>query len=266
MDNIPLKSSLGLVQRLSILVALLMTAASLAGLLFPAVVYPTADLRHAFLANDVVNLLIGLPVLLGALWAVRKGSLRGLLFLPGMLFYVTYNAIAYAFAMPLTWKFGLFLTLAILSGLAITLLFSRLDIPAIGQRLSGRVAERLCGGVLAGFGALFFLRGIAQLAQGAVSGAEGAVVLADLFTASFWVIGGILLWRKHPLGYASGAGLLCQASMLFVGLLVFFILQPFVSGIPFPIEDFVVIFVMGLIVFVPFGMFVRGMPAPRRAP
>jgi hypothetical protein len=257
-DNLPLKSSLGLVQRLSILVALLMAAASLAGLLFPAVVYPTADLRHAFLANDVVNLFIGLPVLLGALWTVRKGSLRGLLFLPGALFYVTYNAIAYACAMPLTWQFGLFLTLAILSGLAITLLFSRLDIPAIGQRLSGKVAERLCGGVLAGFGALFFLRGIAQLAQGAVSGAEGAVVLADLFTAPFWIIGGILLWRKHPLGYASGAGLLFQASMLFVGLLMFFILQPIVSSIPFPLADFVVILVMGLIVFVPFGMFVSG--------
>jgi hypothetical protein len=261
MDNLPLKSSLGLVQRLSILVALLMAAASLAGLLFPAVVYPTADLRRAFLANDVVNLLIGLPVLLGALWTAHKGSLRGLLFLPGALFYVTYNAIAYAFAMPLTWQFGLFLTLAILSGLAITLLFFRLDIPAIGQRLSGKVAERLCGGVLAGFGALFFLQGIAQLAQGAVSGAEGAVVLADLFTTPFWVIGGILLWRKHPLGYASGAGLLFQASMLFVGLLVFFILQPIVSGVPFPMADFVVILVMGLIVFVPFGLFVNGMPA-----
>jgi hypothetical protein len=166
----------------------------------------------------------------------------------------------------LTWQFVLFLTLAILSGLVITLLFSRLDIHAIGQRLSGRVAERLCGGVLAGFGALFFLRGIAQLAQGAVSGAEGAVVLADLFTAPFWVIGGILLWRKHPLGYASGAGLLFQASMLFVGLLVFFILQPIVSGVPFPMADFVVILVMGLIVFVPFGMFVRGMPSSQPVP
>jgi hypothetical protein len=264
MDNLPVKSSLGLVQRLSILVALLMAVASLAGLLFPAVVHPTADLRRAFLANDVVNLLIGLPVLLGALWTVRKGSLRGLLFLPGALFYVTYNAIAYAFAMPLTWQFGLFLTLAILSGLAITLLFSRLDIPAIGQRLSGRVAERLCGGVLAGFGALFFLRGIAQLAQGAVRGAEGAVVLADLFTAPFWVIGGILLWRKHPLGYACGLGLLFQASMLFVGLLVFFLLQPFLSTLPFRMEDFVVIAVMSLVCIIPFGMFVRGMLASQR--
>lgn len=242
---------------LSAFVVLLLAVTSLGGLFFPSFVYPTADLRHAFLANDVVNLLIGLPVLLGATMSARKGNLRGQLFLPGALFFVTYNAIAYTFALTSTWRFIPYLILALLSGLAIVLWLSRLDIPAIGQRLSGKVAERLCGGVLAGFGALFFLRGLAQLVQGTVSGAEWAVVLADLFTTPFWVIGGILLWRKHPLGYATGAGLLFQASMLFVGLLVFFILQPFVSGVPFPLADFVVILVMGLVVFVPFGRFVQ---------
>jgi hypothetical protein len=243
---------------LSALVALLLVVTSLAGLLFPAVIYPTEELRHAFLANDVVNLLIGLPVLLGSMWFARKGSPRGGLFLPGALFFVTYNAIAYTFALTSTWRFVPYLTLALLSGLAIVLWLLRVDGSAVRDALNGKVAERLCGGVLAGFGALFFLRGLAQLVQGTVSGAEWAVVLADLCTTPFWVIGGILLWRKHSLGYASGAGLLFQASMLFVGLLVFFILQPFVSGAPFPLADFMVVLVMGLMVFVPFGMFVRG--------
>jgi hypothetical protein len=35
-------------------------------------------------------------------------------------------------------------------------------------------------------------------------------------------------------------------------------LQPFVAGVSFPLEDFIVILVMGLVVFVPFGRFVRG--------
>jgi hypothetical protein len=47
--------------------------------------------------------------------------------------------------------------------------------------------------------------------------------------------------------------------MLFVGLLIFFILQPFVTGAPFPLVDFVVILVMGLVVFIPFGLFWRGL-------
>jgi hypothetical protein len=243
---------------ISYVVALLMIVASLAGLFFPSVVYPTESLRRAFLANDVVNLLIGLPILLVSMRLARSGRLIGLLFWPGALFYVTYNYIAYAVAMPWTLPFVLFLSLVILSAYAIFCLFSSMDLATVQSQLKGKVTERLCGGVLAGFGALFFLRGVAQLIQGTVSGAEEAVVIADLFTMPFWVIGGLMLWSKRPFGYASGAGLLFQASTLFIGLLVFFILQPFVSSVPFPLADFVVILVMGLICFIPFGIFVRG--------
>ena len=60
------------------------------------------------------------------------------------------------------------------------------------------------------------------------------------------------------MGAASLTSLLFQASMLFIGLLAFFLLLPMVAGVPFPMEDFVVILVMGLICFVPFALFVRG--------
>jgi len=43
-----------------------------------------------------------------------------------------------------------------------------------------------------------------------------------------------------------------------IGLLVFFVLQPFLTATPFPLADFVVIFVMGLVCFIPFALFVRG--------
>jgi hypothetical protein len=49
--------------------------------------------------------------------------------------------------------------------------------------------------------------------------------------------------------------------MLFAGLLIFLVLQPFVAGVAFPLEAFVTILVMGLLVFVPFGLFMRGLIA-----
>ncbi|MBN2386434.1 MAG: hypothetical protein JXB85_05400 [Anaerolineales bacterium] len=73
----------------------------------------------------------------------------------------------------------------------------------------------------------------------------------------------MILWRRQAFGYVTGAGLLFQASMLFVGLLVFFILQPLGANVPFRLEDFVVMLVWGLICFVPFGLFLRGLVAPR---
>jgi hypothetical protein len=238
--------------------ALLMTALSLAGLLFPLAIYPSEDLRQSFLTNDVVNLMIGLPVLLGALWLARRGKLPGLLGLPGALFYVTYNSIACAAAMPLTWPFFVHLAVAILSGLAIFRHLSSVDGAAVQVQLQGRVAERLGAGVLMGFGALFFLRAVAEFFDGAANWAAFGVLVADGLTTPFWILGGLSLWRKQPLGYVSGAGLLFQASMLFVGLLVFFILQPFAAGVTFRLADFVVILVMGWVVFVPFGLFLRG--------
>lgn len=254
-----LTRNLSAVFTLSIVVAVMMTALSLAGLLFPMSLYPGEDLRQSFVSNDVVNLVIGLPILLGALWLLRRKHLLGLLGLPGALFYVTYNSIAYAAAMPLTWPFFIHLGLAILSAAAIFRLLSSVDGAAVQARLQGRVVERFGAGVLMGLGSLFFLRAVAEFFDGAVNWAAFGVLVADGLTTPFWILGGLYLWRKQPLGYVSGAGLLFQASMLFVGLLVFFILQPFVAGVPFPLEDFVVILVMGLLVFVPFGLFVRGL-------
>ncbi len=248
---------------LSLVVALLLTLASVAGLLAPHTLYPTEELRHSFVSNDVVNLALGLPLLLGALALTRRGKLLGLLFWPGALFYVTYNSIAYAVAMPLTWQCALYLALVGLSVYAIVRLLKGIDGATVQARLQGRVAERFGAGALMGFGVLFFLRATAEFFDGAAGMPEFGVLVADGLITPFWILGGLYLWRKQPLGYVAGTGLLFQASMLFVALLVFFILQPFVTGVPFPVEDFVVILVMGSVCFVPFGLFVRGIAKTR---
>jgi len=41
-------------------------------------------------------------------------------------------------------------------------------------------------------------------------------------------------------------------------LIVFLLIQPVLTDAPFAIVDVVVILVMGLVCFVPFGLFVRG--------
>ena len=80
-----------------------------------------------------------------------------------------------------------------------------------------------------------------------------------------WVIGGVLLWRHKEFGYVTGLGLLFQASMLFIGLIIFLLLQPFLTTAPFVLADVVVIFIMGLICFIPFALFVRGVASNRNS-
>ncbi len=253
----PLTRLLPSLQALALVVALLLAATALAGLLFPSALYPTEALRQAFLANDVVNLLIGLPILLGSVWAARRGRLLGRLVWPGALFYTLYNASAYAVALAPAAPFLAYLALAALSAFGVFRWVTSLDAPAVQRQLAGRVPEQLAGGVLAGLGSLFCLRALSQVVS-APTGPELGVLVADLLTTPWWVIGGILLWRRQALGYAAGLGLLFQGSLLFVALLVFFLLQPLVTAAPFALTDFVVIAVMGLACFVPFGLFLRG--------
>lgn len=109
--GLPIRHNLGLVYVLSFIVVFLMSAASVAGLLYRAGVYPTDESLRTFLPNDVVNLFVGVPIVLGSMWLARRGGLIGLLLWPGALFFVLYNYIVYVFAMPLNASFVLHLAL-----------------------------------------------------------------------------------------------------------------------------------------------------------
>jgi hypothetical protein len=49
--------------------------------------------------------------------------------------------------------------------------------------------------------------------------------------------------------------------MLFIALIVFLLLQPLLTAALFAIADVIVIFVMGLVCFIPFVLFARGVVA-----
>jgi hypothetical protein len=266
--SLPIKRNLALAYALSSLIAILMAAASVAGLMYRTVIYPTDELLQSFVSNDVVNLVIGLPMLLGSMWLAWRGKLMGLLFWPGALFFVLYNYIIYVFAMPLNVAFLLHLVLVTLSVYTLVGLVASIDGKAVQQRLTGAVSERLAGGVLAGFGLLFFLLGIGAVVnaltnQMLIAETELASYITESLIAPALVVGGVLLWQHKEFGYVIGLGLLFQASMLFIGLIIFLLLQPLLTTAPFTLVDVVVVFVMGLICFIPLALFVRGVLSRR---
>ncbi|HEX2729423.1 MAG TPA: hypothetical protein VHM16_06675, partial [Rubrobacteraceae bacterium] len=207
----------------------------------------------------------------GSMWLARRGKLVGLLLWPGALFFLLYNYIVYVFAMPLNVAFLLHLTLVTASVYTLIGLVAGIDGQAVRQRLAGAVPEGLAGVVLAGMGLLFFLRVIAVIVdalirQTPIAGTELALHVSDLLITPAWIIGGVLLWRRKEFGYVTGLGLLFQASMLFIALIIFLLLQPFLTTAPFVLADVVVIIVMGLICFIPFALFARGVVSKRNPP
>ena len=260
---LPIKNNLRDSFLITLIITLIMTIASVGGIIFPSVIYPTEEMLRTFIPNDVVNLIIGVPILLGSLWLTRRGKLIGLLFWPGALLYVLYNYLAYIFGLPFNALYLLYLLLVALSAYTVIGLVASINGSSVQKALNGRVPERFAGGVTAGFGLLFSLRVVAVMIlaivnQTSIKPTELSVLIADFLIGPAMIIGGIMLWRRKALGYVSGLGLLFQSSMLFIGLIIFMILQPLITTAPFNLTDVVVVFIMGLICFIPFGLFIRG--------
>jgi hypothetical protein len=248
---------------LSSLVAALMAAVSLGGLLYPKAIYASDELLGSYLANDVANLFIGLPILLVATWRSRRGKLAGLLLWPGALLYVLYNYTAYLLGVPPGLITSAYLLLVLVSLYLLWVLLKNIRGHAVGEQLAESVPVKSAGWVLAVFGGLFLLRAIAVIAQASTSQTnlpsnEIGTLVADLVLSPLWIAGGVSLLRRKPFGYASGLGLLFAACTLFVGLIVWLLLGPVITGAPLALFDVLVVTLMGMICFIPFGLFLRG--------
>lgn len=245
------------------IVAVLMAGLSLAGLLIPEWLYPLDDLiRQSYRTNDLINLLLGLPILLLPMWFTRRGNFFALLCWPGALLYNLYNYTAYVFGLPFSLSTVFYAAIALLSIYGVYDLLSSVDGNAILVQMEGVVPRRLGSVLLMLFAVGFILRSLGLLFQFAMgqqdlSMADIGVLVADLLLSAFAVGSGILLLRRHPLGYASSVGLLFAISMLFFGLLLLFIVQPLLTDTPFLLGDFLVVALMTVVWIIPAGIYLR---------
>lgn len=266
--KLPLKNEISSAQSLSLIVTVLMGLMSLAGLIFQARIYPSEEVIQSLLANDVVNLFIGVPILLISMWLTKRSELIGLLLWPGALVYVLYNYIAYVFGMSFQLISIAYLALVLLSAYAVFDLLKSIDEKSVQAQLSGAVPEKIAGWVLIVFGVMFIFRAISIIAdaaanQSSLQVSEIGTLIADLIISALWIAGGSCLLRRKPLGYVSGLGLLFAGSTLFIGLILFLLLQPVLTDAPFSLTDVIVVFIMGLICFLPFGLYLRGVVRSR---
>jgi len=267
--HLPVTRDLTLAYAISLAVALLMTVASVAGLSYRAAIYPTDELLLSFIPNDVLNLVVGLPILLGSMWLARRGKLIGLLCWPGALFYVLYVYVLYLIGMPFNGLFLPYLLLVPLSAYTIIGIVASIDGEAVRQRLSGVVPARTAGGVLAGLAILLIVRQTAIIVaaltdQTPVDTLERMLWIDDVTVGCPALLaGGVLLWRRKALGYVAGAGLLLGYGVLAVGLIPVMVFQALTTASPVDVAGIVVVLVMGAICFIPFAFFVRGAASDR---
>lgn len=261
-----LQRSLGLAYIGSILVAVLMTMASVAGLVDWNRTYPGVDaaLLPLFVGQDALNLAVGLPILLGSMWLARRGALIGLLLWPGALFYVLYDYGYYVLGAPFNAFFLVYIALMTLSAYAMIGIVVSIDSTVIRARLAEEVPAQLVGGFIAGLAVLFTALWSAISVSAFASGAQLDMVPRVVTTMDLTIqlpalfIGGVLLMRRHALGYVVAAGLLLQAAAYLIGLSVITVLTETLTGVPLDAVAVAPGLIIGAIGLVLIGTFVRG--------
>jgi hypothetical protein len=225
---LPVRRALTVPWVLSLATAALLAVTSAAGLRFGHRGLYTPDPRTlpAFLGQDALSLIVGLPLLLASARLARRGSLRALLVWPGALFYVAYSYAYHVLSPEFNALYPVYLAIVSMSLYGLVYLLVSTDAEAVGARVSRRAPVRLIGGALVAvpsvLGAAWVAAIVSALAAGAAPGRVEQVVwpldLVVAFPAMFW--GGVWLWRRQALGYLVAALLLVKGGFLGLTLAV----------------------------------------------
>ncbi len=223
--------------------------------------YDTVSSAAQEQGNDLITLVVGLPLLAVSTWLAFRGSLRGQLLLTGTLGFFLYTYMSMSMLTALTALFLVYVALFGLSLYAFILAMLSMDLARLPERFSSRLPRRLIAWLLlalGGFLALVWVARIAaDLAPGSVAALDNTTTLViqamDLaLVVPAAIVAGVLLLRRSAWGYLLGAVLvmkLITMGLALTSMVVFMTL----AGVPDSMVisvPFIVITLVNLVVAV----------------
>ena len=224
--------------RLSVTTALLAAAGSVVGLLGQEHIYgrETPELHNAAIAQDLVNLFLVAPLILFLAFRASQGSRQSWLCLTGFLAFTAYNYAIYTFSIHFGPLFLLWVAVLGLSVFAAAGSLAGLIRPGGGAPVAGPAA-RLPAWFLIAMAVLFALLWLSEIVPDLLAGRPStSATTYDVPTNPVHVLdlalfvpavcaSGLLLLRRHRIGYASAPG-----SLIFLGLTCLpIIVMPFIA-------------------------------------
>lgn len=181
------------------------------------------------IGQDVVTLALGIPLLLLATVLAARGSLRGQLLQAGLLWYFGYTYLLMAFGGAYNPLFLIYVALYSASLFAFILSLLAVDVRGLPARFGPRFARRTIACLVIGFGALLTLLWLGRIVPALLAGTPPAglesystlfVQAGDLgLVVPLAVLTGVLLLRRHPVGYLLAGVLLVKGATLGLALL-----------------------------------------------
>jgi hypothetical protein len=183
--------------------------------------WDTVSMAAQMQANDLVTLVLGLPLLAVSFWLALRGSLRGRLLLAGTLGFILYTYITMMVGAHYNALFLVYVALFSLSLFAYVLVLMSIDIATLPERFSDKLPRGWVAGLLF-FAAAFLsfawlgriLPNIAGLPlwsweNGGITGVPVLENTTSLFIQAMdlglivpvCILSGMLLLRRHAWGY-----------------------------------------------------------------
>lgn len=198
---------------LSIIIAILATVASVGGLLLKNLYRDNLFVTSLWGGNDLVTLVVAVPMLVIALILSRQGSQRAILVLLAMLNYMLYNYAFYLFAAAFNWFFLIYVLLFTLSIYALIFGLVNIDANQISQNFRDRTPVKWISSYLLfvaiGLSLIYVAQSLSFISTGQLpeivvkTGHPTSIVFAlDLsLLVPVFILGAFWLWKRRPWGY-----------------------------------------------------------------
>ena len=198
---------------LSIIIAFLMVVASMGGLFVNGLYQDNLLVTSGWYGNDLVTLLLALPLFVLSLILSKQGSKRAQLVWFGMLFYTLYNYAFYLFGAAFNSLFLVYVTLFTLSILALIFGITSLNMKDIKKRFRPGTPVKWIGGymllVTLLLGSFHISLSLGYVITGQVPDIitniehpTNVISALDLsLVVSFGLLGALWLWKRQPWGY-----------------------------------------------------------------
>lgn len=189
--------------------------------------YDTVSSAAQMQANDLITLIVGLPLLAISTWLAFRGSLRGRLLLTGTLGFFLYTYLSMATLTAYNTLFLVYVALFTLSLYAFILSMMSIDLASLPAHFSERLPRGWIAAlmfVVGGFLTLAWLgRILTPLTQGVDPALENTTTLVIQFMdlsliAPAAILGGILLLRRNVWGYLLASVMLTKGVTLGLGV------------------------------------------------
>lgn len=206
--------------------------------------------------QDIVTLIIGLPLLLISLFVYRKNLLKGKLLLAGTLGYFLYTYTSYSFLVMYNSFFLIYVMLMSLCFYAFTLTMMSFNLETISSCFSKKLPVKLIGGVL-----IFMAIALCMMWLGIIlpvlkqgifpkildNYSTLTIQAMDLgFVVPTTILAGILLIKRTPFGYLLASVMIIKEVTLVTAIIAMIVGQIY-SGVYVPLVQILMFSIFNLV-------------------